>query len=220
MRVWVIEDQRAGTSGGLASLLQQLADRAPGELKLLGAGPLKPGSVDWLRSQVPDLLLIDETAWPGAAWAEELLAGEPGLVVVVAPQSAARFHSLAERHPVVLLPAEPTADGLRLGLLTAAFARQRQHAHGAELERLQQRLHDRILIERAKGVLVRRLQISEEEAYNRLRVLSRRQRRPMRDIAQSFLDTQDLLEPGENGSTGKPAETEPTNGASEASLPQ
>jgi AmiR/NasT family two-component response regulator len=63
------------------------------------------------------------------------------------------------------------------------------------LDEVQQRLSDRIVIERAKGVLLQRLGISEEEAYKRLRVLSRRQRRPIRDIAQSLLDTQDLLVP-------------------------
>src|SRR5262249_61357673 len=65
--------------------------------------------------------------------------------------------------------------------------------------RLQQRLEDRIVIERAKGILVQRLGVSEEDAYKRLRVLSRRQRRQIRDIAQSFLDTQSLLMPDENG---------------------
>jgi len=52
-----------------------------------------------------------------------------------------------------------------------------------------------VVIERAKGVLLQRLGISEEEAYKRLRVLSRRQRRQIRDIAQSLLDAQALLTP-------------------------
>jgi hypothetical protein len=65
--------------------------------------------------------------------------------------------------------------------------------------RLQRRLSDRIVIERAKGILVQRLKISEEEAYKRLRVLSRRQRRQIRDIAQSLLDTQFLFLPGSDG---------------------
>ena len=55
------------------------------------------------------------------------------------------------------------------------------------------------MIERAKGVLVQRLGVSEEEAYKRLRVLSRRQRRQIRDVAQSLLDAQALLAPEANG---------------------
>jgi hypothetical protein len=64
---------------------------------------------------------------------------------------------------------------------------------------LQQRLNDRILIERAKGILVERLSISEKEAYQRMRLQSRRQRRPIRDIAQCLLDAQTLFSPETNG---------------------
>jgi hypothetical protein len=60
-------------------------------------------------------------------------------------------------------------------------------------------LSDRIIIERAKGILVQRLGITEEDAYKRLRVLSRRQRRQIRDIAQSLVDTQYLFTSDANG---------------------
>jgi response regulator NasT len=86
-----------------------------------------------------------------------------------------------------------------LAILSALASRHRLLFWKAQAEQLQQRLNDRILIERAKGILVQRLGISEEEAYKRLRVLSRRQRRQIRDIAQSLLDTQSLLLPGGNG---------------------
>jgi response regulator NasT len=220
MRVWVVEDQRAGAGGGLASLLKALTDREPSEFQLLGAGPLTPGTIDWLRGQAPDLLVIDEFAWPEAAWAEEVLAAEPAVVVVTARDRALGFRSLAERYPLVFVSADSNADGLWLAVLGAAAARRRHLAARAEVERLQQRLRDRILIEKAKGVLVRRLHITEDEAYNRLRVLSRRQRRPMRDIAESFLETQDLLVPGENGSAALTDEADAANGADKAPLPR
>jgi hypothetical protein len=219
MRVWVVEDQRAGGEGALASLLNHLADRAPDDFRLLGAGPLTPAMLDWLRGQAPELLVVDEAAWPEAAWAEEVLAAGAAAVIATAPERGPRFRALAERYPLILVPPRPTPEALALALLGARAAWQRQRACREELERLQQRLHDRILIERAKGVLVRRLHVSEDEAYNRLRVLSRRQRRPMRDIAQSFLDTQDLLSPGDNGNgtNGTPAD-DAANGAGEAPL--
>src|SRR5207248_1625381 len=88
---------------------------------------------------------------------------------------------------------------LWLALLGTAAAQRRQLHWKMQLARLQQRLTDRIVIERAKGVLVQRLGISEEDAYKRLRLLSRRQRRQIRDIAQSLLDTQFLFLPEVNG---------------------
>jgi AmiR/NasT family two-component response regulator len=86
-----------------------------------------------------------------------------------------------------------------MALLTARTAQLRQAHWHAQVARLQQRLADRIVIERAKAILVQRLGLTEEEAYKRLRVLSRRQRRQIRDIAQSLLDTQSLLLPESNG---------------------
>jgi AmiR/NasT family two-component response regulator len=219
MLVWVVEDQRAGAGAALASLLKRLAERAAGELRLLGAGPLTAGGADWLRGQAPDLLVVDEPAWPDAAWAEDVLAAGAGVVAVTAPERAPRFRALAERYPLVLVPPAPTPEALWLALLGAGAARQRQQDCREQLERLQQRLEDRILIERAKGELVRRLNISEDDAYNRLRVLSRRQRRPMRDVARSFLDTQDLLAPGGDGPDA-PDQADATNGAGETSLPR
>src|SRR5262249_62150714 len=107
--------------------------------------------------------------------------------------------TLAEKSPIHLLPPRPCPDGLGLAVLSAQASRHRLLFWKAQAEQLQQRLNDRIIIERAKGILVQRLGISEEEAYKRLRVLSRRQRRQIRDIAQSLLDTQSLLTPEANG---------------------
>jgi two-component system, response regulator PdtaR len=219
MRVWVLEDRRAGAEGNLEAQLKQLADRSQGELRLLGAGPPAPTTANSLRAQGPDLLVVDGAAWPEAPWANEVLALGAGVVVLTAPEDGPRFRRLAEQHPLVFIPVAAGPDALWLALHAAWAARQRQRHWQTELERLQQRLNDRIVIERAKGVLLQRLRITEEEAYNRLRVLSRRQRRPMRDIAQSFLDTQDLLTPGDpqdlEESTG-----ETPSGAGEAPLPR
>jgi response regulator NasT len=219
MRVWVLEDRRAGAGGSLEALLKEIADRSQGEVRLLGAAPPGPAVAGVLRAQPPDLLVVDGAAWPEAPWVEDVLALGAGLVVVTAPEDGPRFRRLAEQHPVVLAPAAPAPDGLALALHAAWAARQRQQHWQSEVARLQQRLNDRIVIERAKGVLVQRLRISEEEAYNRLRVLSRRQRRPMRDIAQSFLDTQDLLSPGE-GPAPQESDGDTTSDAGGTPLPR
>src|SRR5262249_5371243 len=88
-----------------------------------------------------------------------------------------------------------------------------------QVARLEQRLSDRIVIERAKGILIQRLKISEEEAYKRLHSLSRRQRRQIRDIAQSLLDTQLLLSPEINGLAPLLADEEGTLAENSSSQP-
>jgi uroporphyrinogen-III synthase len=63
--------------------------------------------------------------------------------------------------------------------------------HNIKLKReaslVRQQLEERKIIERAKGVLQQRFELSEEEAYRRLRDESRRLRRSMRDVAEAVL---------------------------------
>ena len=53
-------------------------------------------------------------------------------------------------------------------------------------------LETRKVMERAKGILQQRHQISEEEAYLRLRNQSRRLRRPMKELADAIILAEDL----------------------------
>jgi response regulator NasT len=195
IRVWLADDPP-----GLEPLLRQLADRSVGEIVPLGVGAFVPDYATLLRARLPDVLVLQASVWPEGPWTEETLAVGCGVVVVTDAEDGGRFREAAQIHPMVFVPPAPTLEALGLGVLGARCAQLRQaHWHG-KVERLRQRLADRIVIERAKGVLCRRLGISEAEAYNRLRVLSRRQRRQVRDIAQSLLDTQVLLAPESNGS--------------------
>jgi AmiR/NasT family two-component response regulator len=62
---------------------------------------------------------------------------------------------------------------------------------------------------RAKGVLVQRFGLGEEEAYRRLRSMARRQRRALREVARSVLDTECLLEPPSATRSAVEEETQP-----------
>jgi hypothetical protein len=199
MRVWLVDEQQGQDCPSLEPALRQLAQRAAGRMTLLGSGPFRPGLPADLRGWQLDLLVAHEPCWPDGPEAQGLLDLDVGLVVVAAEDRCERFLALAETYPVGLVAAPGRPEDLWLGLL-ATLAARRRHLHWkAQVGRTQQRLSDRIVIERAKGVLVQRLGITEEDAYKRLRVISRRQRRPMRDIAQSLLDTQSLLLPEMNG---------------------
>jgi response regulator NasT len=199
MRVWLVDDRRGDDPGSLEALLSQLANRVDSGFRLLGAKPFGQDFVGEMRVQQPDILVVNEPAWPDNSTVFETLTFDPSLIVATTAERSARFRTLAERHAVWFVPPTPGLEGLRLALLSAAVGQQRQAQWRLQMNRLQQRLNDRIVIERAKGVMVQRLGISEEEAYKRLRLQSRRQRRQIRDIAQSLLDTQLLLLPEGNG---------------------
>jgi GAF domain-containing protein len=59
-----------------------------------------------------------------------------------------------------------------------------------ERDSLQQKLAERKLVERAKGILQRRRKLSEEQAYLMLRNTSRRRRTPMADLAREIIEAQ------------------------------
>jgi len=75
-----------------------------------------------------------------------------------------------------------------------------------ETDALREQLEARKLIERAKGILMSRLRIGEDDAYRRLQRASQDENRKMRDIAESILATEKILgvapEPERSSSTG------------------
>ena len=65
----------------------------------------------------------------------------------------------------------------------------------SEVVELNQKLEDRKLLDRAKGILQARFGWTEEEAYYHLRRTSRQSRAPMRSIAQHVIQKAVLPSP-------------------------
>ncbi|MFL5800847.1 MAG: ANTAR domain-containing response regulator [Roseiflexaceae bacterium] len=65
----------------------------------------------------------------------------------------------------------------------------------AQVTELEDSLEARKLIERAKGILMQRLGLSERDAYERLRQRARDKRAKMKDIAQAIIEAEELLGP-------------------------
>ena len=64
---------------------------------------------------------------------------------------------------------------------------------------MKRQLETRKLVERAKGILQQRYGLTEEDAYLRLRNESRRLRRPMRDLAEAIILSEELTRRNEGG---------------------
>jgi hypothetical protein len=139
-----------------------------------------------------DVLLVPGPL-PEEASMDALRALGKGLVVAHAA-SATDHLAWAEGLPVVLVPASPSPEELTLAVRSAAAAARREEKLRSECEQLRQKLQDRVLVERAKGILARRLGLSEEDAYRQLRGTARRQRRTLRELAQALVDSEALLD--------------------------
>jgi AmiR/NasT family two-component response regulator len=78
--------------------------------------------------------------------------------------------------------------------IEVAVRRHREESRLAEkVEQLQTALERRTIIERAKGVLMERHHIGDQEAFQRLREVARSRGRRVVDIAQAVLDGHALL---------------------------
>ena len=93
----------------------------------------------------------------------------------------------------------PTASGTALlqdlaPALEMAIARFRQiQSQKKEIDDLKDTIETRKLIERAKGILMDRHGMSEEEAFKRIHFQARNQNKKMKEIAQSIVTAADLI---------------------------
>jgi len=79
-------------------------------------------------------------------------------------------------------------------ILDVAVARlEQERALREELRGAQDRLAERKVVERAKGILMQQKGVSEEEAYRLMRKLAMDRNRKLHDVARQIIDVSDLL---------------------------
>jgi uroporphyrinogen-III synthase len=87
--------------------------------------------------------------------------------------------------------------GEQMGGAIAKWGLERQNARLLEeTQEIKRQLETRKLVERAKGIMQTRYHLTEEDAYLRLRNESRRLRRPMKDLAEAIILSEDLSRRG------------------------
>ncbi|QDU34449.1 putative transcriptional regulatory protein pdtaR [Poriferisphaera corsica] len=153
--------------------------------------------IDLAREKRPDIALLD-LRMPEMTGLEaaKVLYEEMGIpVMIVSAYSDREYVEAAGDLGVIGYLLKPvSADTLRVSM-TVAWQRYLEKRK-AELEcaLLEKRLADRKLIERAKGLIMQNLGLSESEAMRRLQKQSRDTRRPMAELAQAVIDAQELME--------------------------
>lgn len=115
-----------------------------------------------------------------------IVSGGESIGVINVHHRETREHSAEELALMVFL-GEQTGNAIARARLTEENARLIE-----ETQEMKRQLEVRKLVERAKGILQRNLGITEEEAYLRLRGESRRMRKPMRDLAEAIIVSEEL----------------------------
>ena len=140
-------------------------------------------AVPLIRSAAPDVAVfaVGLPDGDGVEAAAHAIATTDRPVVLFTSHTDAALVERARAAGVMaylLKPLRPAELAPALDLAIARFAENRQ---------LRQTLEGRKLIERAKGALMTRLGLSEEEAFHRLRRAAMDSRRPMVEIARAVL---------------------------------
>ena len=144
----------------------------------------------------PDLAILD-IKMPGmdGIQAAELITRErPIPIILLTAYNEAELVERAAQANVSAYLMKPVAPEDLMPAVTLALARFRQfQALRQEVDNLREALEARKVIERAKGILMRRLGLTEEDAFRRLQRQSQTSNRKMADVAQAIVMADNLI---------------------------
>jgi response regulator NasT len=173
-------------------------------LHSLGHDPIGPASdgqqaIELARESLPDLYLFDiEMPNVDGLEAAKRLAGDglrrPVVVVTGVDDPSLIERSIASGVSAYLTKPVDSRE-LEAALALAAARHAEFEALEAEVDRAQQALEDRKLVERAKGLLMSALNLSEQDAFRRLQLTARERNLRLADVAGRIVEQQSLLEP-------------------------
>ncbi len=181
-----------GDSGGPSRILEALAQGAAfSALALCSGSASKAPRVTLYAAPGEAPLNVEDADW--SALLEGAANSPSGLLCYPLASHDGTVLGLLAR--AAAAPAQPSPDALTqrtalLHMLAAAVERDEFRNRCLEFERT---LEDRKIIERAKGIIQKERNVSEEEAYRLLQQESRRNRKPMVTIAQALLTSRSLV---------------------------
>ena len=193
VRVLVAEDDTE-LRGSLSRDLGAAGHVVVGEVGTIG------DVLERTRTLAPDVVLLDAHLGPTKLMeVAQTLAREAPTVAVVFLCGESTFAlegDDAGTTAISVLPSSSPAPVIDSSVRLAAHRARELCVARAELAEVRQQLENRKTIERAKGILMRRTGLSEQEAYRILQRTSQDRSVPMVDVAREVLES----EPGRQAS--------------------
>jgi response regulator NasT len=148
------------------------------------------------ESAKPDLVLLDIRldGGDGIDLAGQLMNRRRVPTIIVSAYSDRELIERAGSAGVfgyLIKPVTAEAMAAQIEVAVRRFAEQEKLI--AEKEELRQTLETRKLVERAKGVFMKRLNLSEPEAHRRLQLESQKRRISLAELAKKILESEELL---------------------------
>jgi two-component system, response regulator PdtaR len=144
----------------------------------------------------PDAILMDVRMpkLDGISATEQIMQARPTAIVMITAYSERELVEAALRAGASGYLVKPVSDEQIEPALAVALSKFGELRDlGSEVTGLKEALEARKVVERAKGILMRRLQLPEDEAYRRLQKLSRDRRQNLKQTAEQVVAAADLL---------------------------
>ena len=152
-------------------------------------------AVQMARELRPDIVIMDirmpET--DGIEAARRLTTERVAPVVLVTSYSDKHLIDQAGEAGAIGYVLKPLQDNELESAIEIAMSRHREfQAISDEAEDLRDQLEARKAVERAKGLLMVRLGLEEPEAFKRIQKLSMDRRKPMREVAEAIILSEEI----------------------------
>ncbi|RRR71239.1 MAG: response regulator [Candidatus Viridilinea halotolerans] len=144
----------------------------------------------------PDLIMMDirMPEMEGTEAAARIRDQMPTPIIMLTAYADKETIKRAEAAGALAYLVKPVNENELPPAINIALARFREiQALRTHVDELEESLEARKVIERAKGILMQRLGLSERDAYERLRQRARDKRTKMKDIAQAIIEAEELL---------------------------
>jgi two-component system, response regulator PdtaR len=147
-------------------------------------------------STQPDLAILDikMPLVDGIEAAERITQTRPIPIILLTAYSESQLVERAAQANISAYLMKPVSEEDLLPALTLALTRFRQfQALRREVVDLREALEARKVIEKAKGILMRRLDLTEEEAFRRLQRQSQEGNRKLAQVAEAIVVADQML---------------------------
>ncbi len=153
-------------------------------------------AVELARDLRPDLAIMDikMPGMDGIEAADKIMRERPIPIILLTAYSEKDLAERAAQAQVAAYLMKPVSESDLLPAIALAISRfaEFQQLH-KEVDDLRDALETRKLVERAKGILMCRLDLSEEEAFRRLQRRSQNENKKLGEIAQAIITADGML---------------------------
>ncbi len=165
--------------------------------QIVGAATSGAAGLQLASASAPDVILmaVGLPDLDGIRAARKIMQANPLPIVLVTSHYDAATIERAKRAGVMGYLIKPLREGELLPAIELAISHFQEFvALQKENENLKKTLEARKVIERAKGILMKRQRLSEPEAFSLIQRKSMDMRKPMVEIAQAVILSQEITE--------------------------